>query len=80
MQLKVKETLQPVSRENLGVLPQQLPPPLLPPLSNIRGACLGKYWGWDYEKIGNGVTSMILNDEYFAIFYKHFLGLKSIMT
>ena len=31
------------SRENWGVLGHQLPPPLLPPLCNIRGACLGKY-------------------------------------
>ena len=48
------------------VLRQQHPPLLHPPLCNIRGACLGKYSKRDYEKNGNGSTSMILNDEYFA--------------
>ena len=65
-----------VARSDLGsvrwcVPRHQLSPLLLPLLCNIRGACLGKYWGWDYEKNGNGLTSMILDNEYFAIFYKN---------
>ena len=31
------------SSVNIAVLGHQLPPPLLPPLCNMRGACLGKY-------------------------------------
>ena len=63
-----------ISNVNWTVLVQQLPPLLLPLLCNIRGACLGKYWWRDYEKIGNGLASMILDDEYFAIFFIRILG------
>ena len=38
---------------------------------NIRGACLCKYWRIDYEKIWNGLTSMILDSEWFdGSFYR----------
>ena len=60
----------------MRVLSQQLPPLLLPSLCNIREACFGKYQRRDYEKNGNGLTSMILNDEYFAIFFIRILEVK----
>ena len=73
------------SRENWAVLRQWHLALWHPAPCNIRGACLGKYWGWKGIMNGNGLTSMILNFEYFAIFYKHFWGLrvlwrKGIMT
>ena len=71
-QKKVKKN----SSVNMEVLSQKLPPLLLPPICNIRGACLGKYWRRDYEKNGNGLTSMIPDDEYFAVFFIRILGLK----
>ena len=56
------------SRENLGVLGHQHPALWHPAPCNIRGACLGKYWGLKGIMYESGLTSMILNDEYFAIF------------
>ena len=63
-----------LSREKWMVLRQLIPPLRIPPLSNMRGAWLGKYWGWKGIMASLVLTSMILNDEYFAIFYKHFWG------
>ena len=75
--VKMNTSMRPqVSREKLHVLRQQHPALLRPAPCNIRGACLGKYWGWDYDKNGNGLTSMILNEEYFAIFFTRILGVK----
>ena len=56
------------SRENWGVLRQRHPPLWHPTPCNIRETCLGKYWGWKSIMTSLVLTSMILNDEYFAIF------------
>ena len=37
---------------------------------------MGKYWGWYYEKNGNGLTFIILDDEYFVIFFVRILRVK----
>ena len=44
--LKIFKFRPPHSSGNGCVLPQRLPAPWLPAPCNIRGACLGKYWGW----------------------------------
>ena len=64
------------SSVNMGFLSQQHPVLLHPAPYKIRGACLGKYRGRNYEKNGNGLSSMILDDEYFAIFFIRTLGVK----
>ena len=58
------------------VLGHRLPPLWLPRPCNIRGACLGKYRGLKVEKIGNGLTSMILDGECFGIFFIRIWGVK----
>ena len=57
-----------VSSENLCVLRQLIPALWIPAPCNSRETCLGKYWGWKGIMNWNGLTFMILNDEYFAIF------------
>ena len=54
--------------EKIG-LSHQLPPLWLPPPCNIRGACLGRYQRRDYEKIGNDLTSMAFDIEWFDTFF-----------
>ena len=66
-----------ISSVGITVLRQSLlPPSLLPAPCSIRGACLGKYQRREYEKNGNGLTFMILNDEYFSIFFTRILRVK----
>ena len=61
-----------ISSVGITVLRQSLlPPSLLPAPCSIRGACLGKYQRRDCEKIGNDLTSMVFDSEWFdAFFYK----------
>ena len=61
-----------VIREKLRVLGQRIPALWIPAPCNIRGACLGKYRGLKGIMNGNGLTSMILNYEYFDIFISIF--------
>ena len=64
------------SGEKWLILSHLIPPLWISPPCDIRETCLGKYWGWKGIMTSLVLTSMILNYEYFDIFYKHFWGLR----